>query len=35
MYFRDGYIVKDKMIRNRQNAVDVLAQLKTKLMFDN
>jgi putative ABC transport system ATP-binding protein len=36
VFFRDGYIVKDKMIRNRQNAVDVLAQLKDETyVFDN
>ena len=34
--FRDGYIVKDEMIRNRKNAVDVLAQLKDETyVFDN
>jgi len=34
--FRDGYIIKDEMIRNRQKAVDVLTQLKDEnYAFDN
>lgn len=34
--FRDGHIIKDEKIKNRQNAVDILAQLKDETFeFDN